>query len=235
MVLLLPGLGDSIYSFIPWIKELKARDLEYKYVEVEVTGKTGFGFRCDALVEAIIRNGPHPMTIIGQSAGALAAMIVASHFTLAVKGVVAVSPAMPRGISPLGLPLISVMWRYQWRMMRNKLISVREQDYRKIALNCVPENLVEDLLFNRRKISGKEALQLSTRWLQPKLVDIQVPTVLVYGMHDQWVAPSAHRKLVQLFASNPKLKPRVVSDAGHLPAHSTGGQRLVREVLDHIL
>lgn len=222
------GLGDWVASLLPWEETLSA-GTPYRFLDTEVTGKTSFTDRVHTLELAILRS-PKPVRIIGQSAGALAALCVASKHPKKVTGVIAVSPAMPKGISPLGLPLVKIMWRYQIAMWRNELITVSEKDYANLALNgvVVYRNFLID---GRQTISGREATELSTPWLQPKLQLISVPVVYIYGDQDQWVSPRAHVKFAsQLKEANPnKTHVIVAKGAGHLPVHSHHRYTIMQE------
>lgn len=231
-VLGIGGLGDWAASLLPWEEKLNETNTSYKFIDVEVSGNTDFSHRVHALEQAVLRS-KKPVKIIGQSAGALAALCVASKHPKKVTGVIAVSPAMPRGISPLGLPLIQIMWRYQIAMWSRKLIKVSAKDYTNLALNgvVVCQNLLLDF---RQPISGREATELSTPWLQPELGNVEVPVVYVYGDQDQWVAPAAHAKFAsQLKQANPtKTHIIVAKGAGHLPAHSHHRHTIMQEAFD---
>lgn len=232
MVIAIGGLGDSQHSLYPWALELDKRHTPNTYLEIHVEGDMPFAHRVQVLRNSVVSaNGT--VRLIGQSAGGLAALIVASELPEKVEGVIAVSPAMPRGISPLGWPLLSVMWKYQLSMWQHKLIEVQEDDYKKIALNRVSDP--ELMLKNRQPISGREAKELSTPWLQPKLGIVRVPTIIVYGSEDQWVAPEAHRKLVRKLQENNALytEARQVC-AGHLPAHKVFPELTIASTLDRL-
>lgn len=222
------GLGDWAASLLPWEETLSA-GTPYWFLDTEVTGKTSFTDRVHTLELAILKS-LKPVRIIGQSAGALAALVAASKHPEKVTGVIAVSPAMPKGISPLGLPLIKIMWRYQIAMWRNELITVSAEDYTNLALNGVVacRNFLLDF---RQQISGREATELSTPWLQPELQRIAVPVVYIYGDRDQWVSPRAHVKFAsQLKQANPTKTHIIVAEgAGHLPAHSHHRHAIMQE------
>ena len=233
MYILIGGLGDSVLSLVPWKTHLVYQGHRVLYLNATPkTGKATFMDRVKILYDAV-EASTEPVHIIGQSAGGLATLIVANKLPHKVRGVIAVSPAMPRGISPLGLPLLRIMWRYQIAMWRNKLINVETSDYTELALNGV----VKDRKFFpdfRKPISGREATELSTPWLQPKLGNIKVPVVYVYGNQDQWVSPRAHaefaRKLTQ---SNPtKTHVIVAKDMGHLPVHGHDRYFIMQKALD---
>lgn len=226
------GLGDSRHSLYPWALELDKRHTPNTYLEIHAEGDMPFAHRVQVLRNSVIStNGT--VRLIGQSAGGLAALIVASELPEKVEGVIAVSPAMPRGISPLGWPLLSVMWKYQLSMWQNKLIQVKEGDYKKIALNHVSDQ--ELMLRNRQLISGREATELSTPWLQPKLGTVKVPTIIVYGINDQWVAPGAHRKLVRkLMEGNASCTESRPVCAGHLPVHTMFAEQTIVSTLDKL-
>lgn len=231
-VLGIGGLGDWAASLLPWEEKLDETDTSYKFIDVEVTGKTGFSHRVEKLEEAVLRKA-RPVRIIGQSAGALAALCVASKYPKKVTGVIAVSPVMPWGISPLGLPLLQIMWRYQIAMWKNELIKVSAEDYTKLVLNgvVVYRNFLLDC---RQEISGREATELSTPWLQPKLGNVEVPVVYVYGDQDQWVSPRAHVQFAsRLQRANPtKTYIVVAKGVGHLPAHSHNRSFIMQEAFD---
>jgi pimeloyl-ACP methyl ester carboxylesterase len=197
-----------------------------QYIPVAVTGNSGFDHRVKRLRSHLAQEG-RPVCIIGQSAGALAALIVASDSPAMVKGVIAVSPAMPKGISPLSLPLLSVMWKYYHHMCMNHLIEVTAKDYTKLALNGVLEPKI--ILESRDKISGLEANELATDSLQPRLGEIYVPVVHLYGTKDHWVSPRAQRKLSRLLGN--KSVSIAINDAGHLPAHQLEGEKTVETAL----
>lgn len=224
--LLIGGLGDSIESLRPWMNALVLNHQQYQYIPVDVTGNRGFDHRVKRLRSHLAQE-ERPVCIIGQSAGALAALMVASDSPAMVKGVIAVSPAMPKGISPFSLSLMSVMWKYYYHMYMDHVIHVAEKDYMKLALNGVSNPDI--LLANRQKISGREAYELATDSLQPRLGEIYVPLVHVYGTKDHWVNPRAQRKLSQLLG-NKKIS-IAVGGAGHLPAHHHKGERVVADVL----
>jgi pimeloyl-ACP methyl ester carboxylesterase len=224
--LLIGGLGDSIESLRPWINALILNHQQYQYIPVSVTGNSGFDHRVRRLRSQLAQEG-RPVCIIGQSAGALAALMVASDSPAMVRGVIAVSPAMPKGISPLSLSLMSVMWKYYHHMYMSHLIEVNPKDYTRLALNGVSKP--EILLENRDKISGREAYELATDSLQPRLGEIYVPVVHVYGTKDRWVNPRAQRKLSQLLG-NKKIS-IAVGGAGHLPTHHHKGERVIADVL----
>lgn len=232
IVLGIGGLGDWAASLLPWEEKLGETDTSYRFIDVEVSGNTDFSHRVQILEQAVLRSKNH-VKIIGQSAGALAALMVASNYPKKVRGVIAVSPAMPRGISPLGLPLLKIMWRYQVAMWRSELIKVKREDYTKLALNnvVVHRHFLRDC---RQLISGREATELSTPWLQPKLGNVEVPIVYVYGNQDQWVSPKAHAKFAsQLKEANPtKTHIVVAKGAGHLPAHSHNRFFIMQEAFD---
>lgn len=227
-VLGIGGLGDWAASLLPW-EEMLSADTPYRFLDTEVTGKTSFTDRVHTLEMAILKS-PKPVRIIGQSAGALAALCVASKHPKKITGFIAVSPAMPKGISPLGLPLLKIMWRYQIAMWKSELIKVSREDYTKLALNGVVFH--RDFLLDwQQPISGREATELSTPWLQPKLQQIEVPVVYIYGDQDQWVSPRGHVKFAsQLKEANPrKTHIIVVEGAGHLPAHSHHRHAIMQE------
>lgn len=232
MVITIGGLGDSRHSLYPWALELDKRHTPNTYLEIRVEGDMPFAHRVQVLRNSVISaNGK--VRLIGQSAGGLAALIVASEMPEKVEGVIAVSPAMPRGISPLGLPLLSVMWKYQLSMWQNKLIQVKEDDYKKIALNHVSNQ--ELMLKHRQPISGREATELSTPWLQPKLGTVKVPTIIVYGIDDQWVTPGAHRKLVRKLKEKNALNTEVRPvGAGHLPVHTVFAEQIISSIIDRL-
>jgi len=231
MFLTIGGLGDSPLSLCPWHQELKATGREYRHIDVQVMGNTVFAHRVETLCEAI-EDTKGCVTLIGQSAGGLAALIAATKYPAKVDGVIAVSPAMPQGISPIGRPLITVMWRYQWDMWRSKLIDVRVQDYKFLALNGVDPDYSDWLLKFRRSISGREALELATPKLQPELGALSVPTLIVFGAEDRWVNPSAQEKLFEKICErNKKVDRMKIPDAGHLPAHGLDGPFLVSHAL----
>ncbi|MHB1316633.1 MAG: alpha/beta fold hydrolase [Minisyncoccota bacterium] len=231
MYLLIGGLGDSRYSLLPWIQRLKWLNIPYLFLEYDVvSGKTPFSSRVKFLSDAV-KTCPERVTIIGHSAGGLAGLIVASELPNKVDGVIAVSPAMPRGISPLGEPLIPIMKKHFWKMLRSKLITVSEEDYTALALNGVLA-YPDVILQNRKPISGKEAFELASPWHQPKLGKVTVTTVLVFGNDDRWVSPDAHLQLaMKLYTNNNHLSVHEVHMAGHLPVHCLGGQEVVLQVL----
>ena len=224
--LFIGGLGDSIESLRPWINALILNHQQYQYIPVSVTGNSGFDHRVKRLRSHLAQEG-RPVCIIGQSAGALAALMVANDSPAMVRGVIAVSPAMPKGISPLSLSLMSVMWKYYHHMYMSHLIEVAPKDYTRLALNGVSKP--EILLENRDKISGREAYELATNSLQPRLGEIYVPVVHVYGAKDHWVSPRAQRKLSQLLGN--KSVSIAITGAGHLPAHHHEGEKTVETAL----
>ncbi len=211
--LLIGGLGDSIKSFDPWMRALNKNRGGYRYIPVTVSGDTGFSHRIQTLKKALDEE-VDPVCIIGQSAGALAALMVASDNPKMVKGVIAVSPAMPKGISPLSVPLLSVMWKYYYHMRMSHLIEVTAKDYTKLALNNVSNP--DTLLANRQKISGREAYEL-TADSRPALAGIRFPVVHIYGTEDRWVNPRVQTELFRLLGGCKSLI--TVSGAGHMPAH----------------
>jgi alpha-beta hydrolase superfamily lysophospholipase len=213
------GLGDSRLSLLPWHEELTARKISFRHIDVYVTGKTGFQHRLDTLKSAL-DSADGPVYLIGQSAGGLA-VLLASVDNPKIAGVIAASPAMPKGISPLGWPLVSVMWRYQLAILRSESIFVGENDYDwLISGEKLPPEIRDQLISGRQNISGREALELSMPWLQPRLGEVKVPTVLVCGTDDRWVNPTAHTKLFEkMRGKNDKPVLIKVPFAGHLPAH----------------
>lgn len=212
--LLIGGLGDSVRSFDPWIAALNNSRHMFEYVSVTITGNTGFSHRIQTL-KGVLGAQTKPVCIIGQSAGALAALIAAQEMQSKVQGVIAVSPAMPKGISPLSLSLLSVMWKYYYHMKNSHLIEVTPADYTKLALNQVSEPKI--LLANRQKISGREAYELATDSLRPALTEVKFPVVHVYGTEDRWVNPRSQSKLFALLGGCKTLI--TLPGAGHLPAH----------------
>ncbi len=223
--LLIGGLGDSEESLRPWINPILGPPEYYTYVPVNVTGMSGFQHRVETLRTTVLR-ARDPVCIIGQSAGALAALIVASQCPEKIKGVIAVSPAMPRGISPLSFSLMTIMWKYYHHMYMSHLIQVTEKDYTRLALNGVSKP--EILLAKRQNISGREAYELASGNLQPMLGQITTPVVLVYGTKDHWVNPKAQQKLYGCLGARKTVLE--VRGAGHLPAHhKTRGAEVVKE------
>lgn len=231
MFILIGGLGDSLYSLLPWITELNEQDCT-KYLDLHIKGHTSFGHRVEVLRDKVL-HAKEKVRLIGQSAGGLAALIVASELPEKVSGVIAVSPAMPRGISPIGGPLLPIMSRYALKMWRHKLIQVSTKEYTKLALNHVTRP--DAILKHRIPISGREATELSTPWLQPKLEPAKVPTVIVYGTEDNWVSPKAHKKLANRLAQeNPYTESISVPHGGHLPVHAHNGEQVVIQALNSL-
>lgn len=227
---LIGGLADSEESFRPWKEVLQTKQQTVQYINVQPIGNQGFGRRLNTLLHEVSQSSKK-VCIIGQSAGGLAALIAANNYPEKVAGIIAVSPAMPKGISPIGWPLRRVMWRYYYNMFKSHLIYVSTKDYATLALGGVADP--EKLLKHRDVISGREAYELATPELQPELGDIEIPVVHIYGGKDNWVKPSAQEKLLNQLDPY-KTASIFLPNAGHLPVHTKDGAQTVQEALEKL-
>lgn len=239
------GLADSYASLEPWHSALP--DGRCRYVETNEREDFGRGWSFADRVRVLrsaINHAQNPVYLVGQSAGGLAALVLASSpFEKArqkIKGVIAVSPAMPRGINPVGLQLARVMWRYRRQMMKGAMIKTDPADYEYIALNGVEHHRVRTLVRNRKRISGVEANDLACFWRRPRIDALDVPVCIVCGKDDRWVRSKAHIALARRLQAGLNAGPTTfvpVPDAGHLPLHSrrAWGDDVAKRALESVI
>lgn len=235
------GLGDSELSLKPWM-DYARRNITQNVTFLPVEPHNGLRFKDRvAVVKKAVKKSTsagEEVLLIGNSAGALACLVVASKLkrNKRLTGVIAVSPATPFGISPLGWPLVRVVWRYSFQMLFGRLINMRDKDYERIALNGVPPDVRAELQRAKLQISGKEANKLAGKlWPRPRLGKLRTNVIIVSGGADRWVSPKAHLEL------HDKLKRLTNSEVtgmskwrglGHLLVHSDKGDEIVQDAFE---
>jgi alpha-beta hydrolase superfamily lysophospholipase len=230
-VFVMGGLGDSVLSNVEWsyqlsqIRQFSVEDITPQ--KDSVNERFSFSDRVKIITDAVekrLKDYPHEeIVLIGQSAGGLAVLKAAEILGEKVSKVITSSPAMPKGISPISIPLLKKLWKYIPEIFRGKVIGILEKDYKYIISpnkgDVLNPLILDELEYVKAPISGKEAAELGnipTNWqdfikslenngtgLQPEIdfVKIKAKAVMISGGQDRWVNPSGHNKLAEKMQS----------------------------------
>lgn len=191
----------------------------------EISGSALWSRQVAAFVRQVL---PGPAVVVGHSLGGMVAAQVAHDYPELVQGLVLVNSAgLPPSREPsafdrafFGLvqtsglgELLAGVFANEWGVRQ----SLRSAYYRE---ECVTDELVELFSAPLRRRDGIRSYLAVTRALANSYLDIspgavQVPTLLLWGEHDQSLPPSvAHAFKQRMF---PQAEIQIVPESGHCP------------------
>lgn len=162
--------------------------------------------------------------LAGQSAGGGAVRIVAEEiekrdtaagYASRLTGVILLSPAVPRFVLYLTLPLLKLMLVRVLHLLFGWTMHSTEKEFG-ILTGPMPSSTKGRVISNRTAFPGKETRELA--FFPRKLRGYRrFRTLHVYGTRDSWIAPSAQEKLGRLLQkSGANVTTIVVEGAGHI-------------------
>lgn len=159
--------------------------------------------------------------LVGQSAGGSAVQIAAAESSRKISGVIALSPALPRGYLFFTSTLLKMMlrWKNIWRIILGKTLVPTKEEYRSL-ISPFPEEHSELLLSSIQPIPGRESRELA--FFPPKKSKVVCPMLIVFGAKDQWISCQSLRKFATTQKKNfPSLVSVLeVENSGHLSMFS---------------
>lgn len=171
----------------------------------------------------------NPIILIGQSAGGSAVRIATERLELSKEmppdGIILMSSAMPRFIWFTTKVLAKLMAKHIWKLLFARRIILPKADISKL-LEPISRN-TDDL--EVQVIPGKEARHLAF-WPR-SFRGCSCPVLLVYGDDDNWIAPSAQKKLGKMFKKkNQNVELVEVPASGHVTLFSKDRHRLILSI-----
>ncbi len=225
------GLGGQPETTFTFLKEMLEKD-DHVVILVSVSGSENWSHRdrIERVKKEISDCTDKNIFLIGQSAGGSAVQIAADETEKEIKGVIAMSPALPRGYLYLTLPLLAIMlrWKNLWRILLGRVLSPTKREFESLA-SPLANSRRNRILESRQLIPGKEARELA--FYPPKRTTPSSPTLIVFGEKDRWISPRALRK----FAKQQKEASELVSvlevkGSGHLTVSSQRRSEVVEQI-----
>ena len=231
-IICMDGLGGQPETTFAFLKEMLEKD-GHVVILVSISGSENWSHRdrIERVKKEISDCTDKNIFLVGQSAGGSAVQIAADETEKEIKGVIAMSPALPRGYFYLTLPLFLIMtrWKNFWRILLGRALAPTKREFEAFVSPLVSSRR-EKILESRQLIPGKEARELA--FYPPKKVRPSSQTLIVFGEKDQWISPRALRK----FAKQQKQKfPELISilevkESGHLTLSSHRRNTVVRMI-----
>lgn len=233
-----PGMGDGPLTMQPLVQAVKAEG--FPVIEVptwDMDGAWPFEDRIQQLLFQV-GNLRGPCVWVGHSAGALSNLVFAGRVDPEAKpkAVIALSPAMPKGIPTWrNMRLHKNMRPHLSDIVMGRRFTPDADAYGDIALNGIGEDDARRLLNDRRDMSGREAKDLLLPWRQPVLnySGLTMPVLHMYGTLDRWVKIDAHHQLTDAInhGSPGELTRRPIADVGHMVLYAARAWPEIRDWL----
>lgn len=224
---LLHGIGLGPWFWEPWYPTF--REAGVRVVNLELPGAAGAdaeGGLADIAeqVRLAVQAIGGPVVLVGHSAGALLAQMVAEKHP--PQGLVLVCPVPPRQVQflPERDELLAGL-RMLPSVLAGKAITVPYEDYRRTSLASLDEAVAREVYARVRPWPGRLLRELA---LRPKVdpLAIQCPVLVALGYKDRLVPWQKARVLGDLYEG-------VVwryDDLGHMPPFEDTGLRMARDV-----
>lgn len=206
--------GDPVTTFGVLKKRLQADG--HNVVILETSAVYQHEDRVHLALDAYESHRGDEVFLVGQSAGGSAVRIAAERLEKEEKhlaGVILLSPAMPRGIFFMTVPLLWVVLARFKALVVGEMVQPTEKEFYSLVAP-LPEDVREDVIASRQPVSGVEARTLAV-W-PPKFVGYKFPTLHIWGDQDMWVSSSAQHKLSKKLLKAGYASANPIPGVGHL-------------------
>ena len=228
------GLADNPEATTQLLKE-KLEITGHTFVSVKVDGIITHDNRIARVINMFnhqyLKQGHKQIILVGQSAGGSAVREAAKRLEghCALKGVVMLSPAMPRGIFFLTWTLFKRMARRIDDLLLGCSMDLTVEEHTAL-ISPMESKALKAAVEARVQVPGNEARELA--FLPPTFKPYSAPTLIIYGTEDQWINPKAQEKLINLMRKSGMYVERfIVYGAGHITLGSPKQNQVIETIL----
>ena len=166
--------------------------------------------------------------VVAHSMGGLIAQRLAADD--AVRAAVLITPAPPRGITVLSLPLVVKQLKYLPSIAASRLVKPGREDMRELVMNRVPPGEQDMLIDCLVPDSGRAAFEMSIAGVPVDRDRVRCPLLVIAASDDRFVP----RPIVERVAKRYEAPLRTMHGHGHMVILEPGWQQLADDVMQWI-